>query len=380
MDRGERIERVTAEEQEARLALHESRFDEAAEGFARAVEGWTELGGPDCEEAMTARGFLGRALTEARRYEEAEQVLGALLVDRERVLGPDDEQTLVARGNLMRAVAFGGRPREAIVIAERLMADRARIHGEDSAEVHRTRAHIARFHLEMGDHAEAARQYRLALGALERIGADAGSGEWDMRYNLAVAEARAEPNEETLGALEAFLVTLAAHHGDDDAPAVVTGRAVLAEIWAFQAGQPGRAIPVLIDVVEWRRRTFGASSPATLSALRLLARCLVVTGRPGEAVGLLEDGVTAAAAAGVDREVLGLSLRSDLIWARCELLVRVADGDDPDEVERDIAREQYGAVVAEYRSLEHDSRFLEPGHGLRRSILSLVDDYGFDPS
>ena len=78
--------------------------------------------------------------------------------------------------------------------------------------------------------------------------------------------------------------------------------------------------------------------------------------------------------------MLGLSLRSDLIWARCELLVRVADGDDPDEVERDIAREQYGAVVAEYRSLEHDSRFLEPGHGLRRSILSLVDEYGFDPS
>jgi hypothetical protein len=49
------------------------------------VELLTRAEGPESERQMIWRGFLGRALTEARRYFEATDVLSDLLVDRERI-------------------------------------------------------------------------------------------------------------------------------------------------------------------------------------------------------------------------------------------------------------------------------------------------------
>lgn len=376
-ERERRVEELGERFVDGQRELHEGSAERAAAIFEELAVDWAAFDGPDCERALTMRGFLGRALTDARRFSEAEAVLAALMIDRARVFGPDDEQTLVARGNLMRAIAFGGRPREAIVMAERLVEDRTRIYGPDDVSVHRMRGHIARFHLELSDFAEASAQYAQVLEAFERLGLDDTYEFAEMSYNGAVADAKAAPTAESVAAFAEMVDDIEADLGPDD-PWTLTAKATLAELLAFYLGDYGRAVPIYFAVLDREVALWGAGAVETLVTRRALARCLIGLDRSGEAVATLEDGVAAGAATGYANEIGGLHTRMDLIWARMELVARLAAFEDRGEVvDAEIAR-QFEAAVEEYRALEADSRSLEPDHPLRRAILNLAVDHGLD--
>ena len=172
-------------------ALAEERYERAVACFEALVAFGSEHEGPTAPTTMVWRGFLGRALTEARRCAEAEDVLGDLLVDRERVLGPNHELTLVTRGNLARSIALGGRPEEGILLARRLLDDRLQLLGADHPSTLDSRGHIAQFTLVAGRAAEAAAMYEALLADRIRV-LDADNPAIEQtQHNLDVARRRA---------------------------------------------------------------------------------------------------------------------------------------------------------------------------------------------
>ncbi|MFM7616512.1 MAG: tetratricopeptide repeat protein [Actinomycetes bacterium] len=375
ISRKRRIEQLGEYFVEGQRELHEGSVDRAVEIFAELAGEWADFDGPDCERALTMRGFLGRALTDARRFTEAEEVLADLLLDRERVLGPDDEQTLVARGNLMRAIAFGGHPREAIVMAERLIEDRTRIYGPDDISVHRMAAHIARFHYELDEYAEAAARYEAVLEAFERLGLDDTSEFAEMSYNAVVAAVKADPNDETFEAFAEMVEEIEAELGPDQ-PWSLAAAAMMAEVLAFFMDRPEEGLERFQTLVDRRTALHGAASPQTLETRRALGDCLIAMGRPGEAVAQLADGVRACEEIGYAREVGGLHTRMDLIWARIELITRLDAMEDRGvEGDEEIA-EQWRLAAAEFEVLLADTRTLEPDHGLRVAIEDMGREHG----
>jgi len=99
-----RLERLSIEAQEQ---IEDGSPGKGAELCRKLISEWTQIQGPDGDDVMVWRGFLGRALVQAHRFNEAEEVLSQLLVDRERLLGPDDPSVLVTRGNLASAIGLG---------------------------------------------------------------------------------------------------------------------------------------------------------------------------------------------------------------------------------------------------------------------------------
>lgn len=375
ISRERRVEQLGEYFVEGQRELHEGSVDRAVEIFTELSAEWADFDGPDCERALTMRGFAGLALTDARRFTEAEAVLADLLLDRERVLGPDDEQTLVARANLMRAIAFGGRPREAIVMAERLIEDRTRIYGPDDVSVHRMAGHIARFHYELDEYAEAAARYEAVLEAFERLGLDETREFAEMTYNGAVAEVKADPNDETVRAFAEMVAEIEEDLGPDHSWSM-TAAATLAEVLAFFTDRPEEALERYLELVERRTALHGAASPQTLETRRALARCLIATDRPGEAVAHLVEGVRACDEIGYSCEVGGLHTRMDLVWARMELIGRLDDIEDRGVAGDEEIAEQWRLAEVEFEALLADARYLEPDHGLRVAIENVGRVHG----
>ena len=312
------------------------------------VEEWTAVQGPDGERVLTWRGFLGRALTEARRYHEAEAVLGDLVVDRTRIEGPDASGTLVARGNLARAVAGAGRPREAIVLAEHLLADRTRILGADHPSTLDTRGHIAHFQLKLGEADAATATFSALLEDRERVLGPEHPDTQTTVANLAIARAQLLGTRDALDELRDEMHAIAVEHGPDHA-ATLDAMLLVAE-QLLRNGEAEEALAVIGPVVEGRRARFGDQDARTLSAELTRSRCLAALRLRSEVIAALTGIVERADAAGLTDDVLGLAARADLTQT---LAAWFATGLAPDEV-IEIVREHHTVLVGAGARVEPD--------------------------
>ncbi len=364
---------------EAQRAQEEGNIEIAIDLFSRLTEIWGEVEGVTGSKTLVMRGSLGRALTDGRRYEAAETVLAELLIDRESVLGPDDEQTFVTRGNLARAIALGGRPEEGIHITRMLLADRERVNGADDPRTLNSRGQIAEFYLSAGGNARAAELFGELLIDRERV---LGSTHWDTertRQNFIIASAKSNPNPETVGALRELFDQQVVYEGLSN-PDVINTYAVLANLTAFSLGDPLEGLGMLTVVVAERTKLFGPGSPLTLASRRGRARCLILIGQFDDAVSELEDSCVYADEESIATDLEGMGLRMDLVWARMARLEAYIEENGAEEFDFDgdaWATTEFFRAQSDWTSLEEDSRWLEPEHGLRRETLRMKEEYGF---
>lgn len=253
---------------EAQAEIAEGSAERGANLCRILIEEWTDIQGPNGERVLVCRGFLGKALTEARRYHEAEEVLAALLIDRERLFGLDHYSVLSTRGNLARVVALGGRPQEAILQAERLLADRLRILGPDHPSVFDSMGHIAHFNYLMGDFATAADLYEEVLNERIRTLSPNHPDVHQTKYNLIASRAKSGRASDIDGLLELAL-SLQSDMGLDHF-STLNAFALLAEA-LIRIGNFTDALEVSLLVREGRSRVLGNSDAKTLSARLLVA-------------------------------------------------------------------------------------------------------------
>ena len=311
----------------------------------------TRAEGPESERLMIWRGFLGRALTEARRYFEAIDVLSDLLVDRERILGPEDRQTLATRGNLARAMAFGGRVNEGILLAERLLADRLRLFGDMDPTVLDTLGHLAQFHSLAGNHETAVKFAEEQLEKREQV-FDKGDPILEMtRLNLDVFRSRNVRPVEALAGLRERLETSIEQLGADH-PETFTAKGLLAEQLRW-SGAFSESTDLLEELLADRIRVLGGQAPATLTTSFMYGRALRECGRPEDSVTHLRALIktTPTEAATPNPEHLGI--RAELVLSLFEI------GDET-------------GAITELQVLAMDTSHLEPTHPLREWAEEMI--------
>lgn len=343
---------------EAQRELAEGSPERACELCRRLVEAWTQQQGPHGERVLVWRGFLGRALVEARRYREAEEVLSQLLVDRVRVEGEEATGTLVTRGNLTRAIALGGRPHEAIVLAQRLLEDRTRLMGADHPSTLDTRGNIAHFHYLAGQHDEAVRHYEALLVDRERVLGPTHPAVAATEANLRAVRSKATGSptdlEELRQLADQMLEDLGPEHPD------TIGLYALVAERLTEAGRHADALGYCNWTCDARARLFGERDALTVSARTLRARCLVGLGRSTEARDELERLVTRLAEMAMGNDATSLKARVEVLELTLDVIA------DPDETD---------AVYELWVGLYEDSRHLEPGNPLREWIEEQADRF-----
>jgi tetratricopeptide (TPR) repeat protein len=266
---------------EAQAEIAEGSAEIGADLCRILIDEWTDIQGPEGERVLVCRGFLGRALTEARRYQEAEEVLAALLIDRERLLGLDHESVLVTRGNLARVTALSGRPQEAILQAERLLADRLRILGPDHPSVFDSMGHIAHFNYLMGDFATAADLYQEVLDERIRVLSPNHPDIHQTRYNLIASRAKSgRPSD--IDGLQELALSLQSEMGLDHF-STLNAFALLTEA-LIRIGNFTDALEVGLVVREGRSRSLGDRDAKTLSARLLVANAYCGLGNWPQAI------------------------------------------------------------------------------------------------
>lgn len=336
------------------LLAGESQMEDGEPGrgvtlFRRALTCAETSLGPDHEDTLVVRGFLGRALTEASLFRESEAVLAALLVDRERLLGADHPSTLVTRGNLARAIGRGGRPLEAIAIAERLLADRERLLGADHPSTLDSRGHLAQFHHAAGHDEVALDMMTDLLADRQRVLDPDDPVIASTEHNLVLMSTWALDPDEALAALQANVARqterFGAHH-----PGAFCARSLVASHLHGMAEYEA-ALEVLHPLLADRARVLGELSPATLeTACRIVAN-LQALGRHDEALRRVTALVRAAVGVLGPKQVDALRVREFHITA-------LASADRLDE------------AVELLEVLADDVTDLEPDHPLR----AWVDD------
>lgn len=343
---------------EAQRELAEGSPERATELCRRLVEAWTRVQGPDGERVLVWRGFLGRALVEARRYREAEEVLLSLLVDRARVEGDEALGTLVTRGNLARAIALGGRPHEGIVLAQRLLDDRIRLFGEDHPSTLDVRGNIAHFHFLAGLNQEAIRLYEALLIDRERVLGPTHPAVAMTEANLAAVCSKASGSEDDLDDMCQLAQEMLDDLGPDHAETI--GQYALVADQLVQAGRFNDALGYSNWTCDARARLFGERNALTVSARMVRSRCLVGLGRTSEACGELEHLVKLLDDMGMGGDATSLTARADLL----ALLLDV-----------EAERHEADVVYDLWCGLFDDSRHLEPGNPLREWIEEQADRF-----
>ena len=344
------------EEFECRSILAQAYLDAAQPRRAvvhceALVELLTRAEGPESERQMIWRGFLGRALTEARRYFEAIDVLSDLLVDRERILGRDDRQTLATRWNLARALAFGGRVDEGILLAERLLADRLRLFGDLDPAVLDTLGHLAQFHSLVGDHGTAVELAEEQLEKRKRVFAEGDPILERTRHNLDALRSRYVKPEEALAGLRGRVDSSIGELGADH-PETFTARGLLAE-QLLRSGAFDESIGLLEKLLADRVRVLGVNAPATVTTSFMYGRALRECGRPEDSATHLRALVEAAPTEVTTPSPEHLQIRAELVLSLIE------------------AGDQAGALT-ELQVLGMDMSHLEPTHPLREWAEEMI--------
>jgi tetratricopeptide (TPR) repeat protein len=281
MDAQRRKHRLDKMSIEAQREIAEGSADKGADICRKLIREWSDVQGPEGERVLVWRGFLGKALTEARRYNQAEEVLSDLLVDRERLLGPDDPSVLVTRGNLARVIALGGRPREAIFHAERLLADRLRLLGPDHPNTLDSVGHIAHFHFIDGEYAIAAEMYEELLERRIQVLGDDHPDVFQTEHNLVACRAKLG-NPDDIEDNRELAMVLQEELGFDHLD-TLNAFSLLADA-LLRVGETQEALAIGQSVLDAYSRLLGDRDPKTLSCRRLIQRSLLGLDRLDDAI------------------------------------------------------------------------------------------------
>ena len=147
-------------------------WQEAVVALREIAQEQARILGPEHQDTLRTRQFLGHAIGGAGKPLEAAELLRRLLVDQSRYLGHDHPETLQTRQFLAVNLGEAGYRHEAVAILRELLPDRRRILGNDDPHTLRTGHMLARNLAVIGATAEAlaimkeiAEARKLLLGA-----------------------------------------------------------------------------------------------------------------------------------------------------------------------------------------------------------------------
>jgi len=253
----------------------------AAEKLAQASVAAATFLSRDDPAAMTARGYLARALVRRGRSGDAETIFRDLLADRLRVQGDDHLDTLATRHDLAAAIGVQGRYGEAEELYRRLLADDDRLRGPDHRETLAARHNLARMIGLQGRYAEAEELSRQVLDVQRRVLGPDYPDCLASRQNLARIAGKAGRYAEAEQMYRRVLADRRRILGDDH-PDTLATRHRLARIVGLR-GRYGEAEELCHQVLEDRRRLLGEDHPDNLSTRHRLARMLGLQGRYADA-------------------------------------------------------------------------------------------------
>ncbi len=216
--------------------------------FAKALDTFTRMLGPDHPETLVSMSQLAAAYKEGGRLADAVELAERTFEVRKAKLGPDSVETLTSMNNLAQIYQAAGRTTDAVEFAERTFEARKAKLGLDSVETLTSMNNLAQTYQIAGRAAEATRL---------------------LEATLALVKPKLGP-EHTL--------TLAVMNN-------------LAQ--DYQAGgRLERAMPLLDEVLKLQTAKLGPKHPSTLTAMNNLALGYANAGRINEAVPLFEETLT----------------------------------------------------------------------------------------
>jgi serine/threonine protein kinase/tetratricopeptide (TPR) repeat protein len=312
---------------------------------ARALEATFQLAGVD---------FL------QGRYESAAAGFRRALEGRRALLGADDQATLQAARGLARVHRAEGKWPEAIGLTEETLATQERTLGADHPETIRTLGELAWLALRTGDRERADTLYRRALDAGERVLGANHPTTLGLAVDYAQALTDAGAYDQAGELLDAQIGPLREALGDDH-PNTLRALAALGQVRRRQ-GRIDEADGLLTEALRLQERALGGEHPSTLLTLVNLANIRLSQGRAADAEPLL-----VRALAG-QRTTLGEE-HIDTIATRITLATVYSSTDRLDEAERMYR----AAIEASDRSLGPDGR---PGAVARVNLAILLRNEG----
>ena len=375
---------MTARGYLARALVRRGRSGDAETIYRELLADRIRVQGQDHIDTLATRHDLAAALGVQGRYGDAEQLYRRLLADDDRLRGPDHRETLAARYNLARMIGLQGRYREAEELGRQILDTQRRVLGPDHPDCLASRQNLARVAGKAGRYAEAEQLYRRVLADRRRILGDDHPDTLATRHRLAQIVGQRGRYGEAEELCHRVLADRRRLLGEDH-PDNLSTRHRLARMLGLQ-GRYADAEPMFRQVLAARRRTLGAEHPDTLTTQHRLGWLIGRQGRYSEAIDIVNEVL------GGRRNVLGddhpdtLAARETLAWLtglrgklpEAEELCRdvLADrrrvlGDDhPDTLTTrgTLAwtaelRGRYADAEQQYRALLADrQRILGPGH------------------
>jgi hypothetical protein len=148
-------------------------WEAAAVSLREVLEQQERILGPDHQDTMLTRQYLGHAVGGAGDPLEGAAMLRALLAEQTRILGPDHPDTLRTRQFLAVNIGEAGYRDQAVAILRLLHPDRRRVLGHDDPHTLRTGHMLARNLALTGEAGEAAALLReVVAGREQALGAD----------------------------------------------------------------------------------------------------------------------------------------------------------------------------------------------------------------
>ena len=303
---------MTARGYLARALMRRGRSGEAETLYRDLLADRCRVQGADHPDTLATRHDLAAAIGLQGRYGEAEQLYSALLHHDHRRLRPEYRHTLAARRNLARMIGRQGRYPEAEQLCRQVLADQRRLLGDTDPDTLATRHSLARIIGMAGRYAEAERTYREVLADRRRVLGNDHPDTLSTRHKMArmiglqgrYAEAEEQCREILDDRHRLF---------GDDHPDNLATRHRLARMLGLQ-GRYADAEPLFRQVLDARSRTLGDDHPDTLAAGHRLAWLIGRQGRYGEAMELVSRVL------GGRRHILGdehpdtLATRETLTW------------------------------------------------------------------
>jgi tetratricopeptide (TPR) repeat protein len=282
-----------------------ARFGEAAETFARALEGQRLALGDSHPDTIRLKNNLAAAYLELGRYLEAEELQREVVEERTRVLGGEHPMTTLSRNNLGITLLFLGRYAEAEQTLRETLTLRSAA-GSTAGRLH-TQSFLARLYHETGRLEEAEDLYESTLAEQrESEGGEAdalrsavglamvyrelgvsGRAEGLLREQLSLQmEAGREDHPDTVG-VRTTLSELLLSVGDLEGAREQIEKALQSELEAnspvresaevqqlrvqLALGETDGVVPRLREILASRARRVGSQTPASLEIEEILA-------------------------------------------------------------------------------------------------------------
>ena len=236
-------------------------------------------------EAAEVRSTLSILSYRRGAYRDAEAFERATLATRERWLGPRHPLVALSLSNLAKLLEDRGGPLgEALALTDRALALRRAIGGDSSLAVLTSRSNRSAVLRGLGRHAEAVREAERAYATARAVYGEAHGATAYARYNLATAlDAAGRPAAaHYAGALASHEALWGREHPYTAYVLVPYARFLLAR------GEARRALALARPAVAARRAALGPGTWLLADAERTLGEALAQTGRPAEALPLLE--------------------------------------------------------------------------------------------